>query len=109
MHPQVLVRLAADFPLDGLVDEGGVGQVVARREVLQCRVEVNVIARFVVPAEVTERYHGTAAALGNAGGGGNTAGRNAEEGREYDALAAIVLVRGVPDRAIGLQTLEQAS
>ncbi len=107
MHPQVLVRLAADFLLDGGVHAGCISQFVAGGEIFQCRVEVDVVAGTILPAEVTERHHRAPTALGNAGCGGDGARGDAEEGREDYALATVVLVRGVPDRAVLLEPFQQ--
>src|SRR5690554_4780011 len=57
VHPKVLIRRLANFLFDDGVDAGSILQVIAGREVFQRRLEINVVARFVLPAEVAERHY----------------------------------------------------
>src|SRR5690554_97604 len=103
VHPKILVGRLADFLLDDGVDPGGILKIIATGEVLQGRVEIDVVARAIFPAEMTEGNHLALAALRNSGCGSNGAGWNPEEGREHDVFPAVVLIRGVPDGPVVFQ------
>src|SRR5690606_34151803 len=101
MHPEVLVRMATDRVLNALVGQCRVGDIISAGIVLQHGLKIDVVVKAVGTAEMAERHHCGAGLLCKTSGCCDGGGWCTEKGREYALFAPIILIRRIPDNAIG--------
>src|SRR5690606_27949356 len=108
MHPEVLVWMATDRVFNALVGQCCVGDIISAGVVLQHGLKIDVVVKAVGAAEVAERHHGGAGLLGQTSGCCDGGGWRTEKGREYALFSPIILIRGIPNDAIGFQASDQS-
>src|SRR5690606_4011611 len=109
MHPEVLVRMAADCVFNTQVRAGSICYLIAAGVVVQHRFKVEVVMPATFAAKVAERHHGSAGFLSNPCGGCDGCCRDAKKRCKDAVLAAIVLIGGIPDDPVGFEAANQPS
>ena len=109
VEPVIVCRLLAHPALDDGVDACRIGDGVAGWEILQLRLDADIVTRKVRAANHGEGHHGGAGHGCQPRGGRIGGRRDSEERREYRIGVAVVLVRRVPDDAAVPQAADHAT
>src|SRR5690554_8212580 len=100
MHPEVLVRMAADCVFNTQVRAGSICYLIAAGVVFQHGFKIKVVVTGILAAEMAEGYDRSAGFLGNPCSGGHGSRGYTEERGKHTVIAPVILIGDIPDLSV---------